>query len=102
MNFLKCGWNETHTTKFHDEQGRSAVTFQVPAHHPWRVTSGKVFSAAIVIGGTPSAGAASVAGTVASGSMLSGLTSVVDRHMTNLDNSEMTSLLADMRSVLGN
>ena len=101
MNFLKCGWNETHTTKFHDEQGRSAVTFQVPAHHPWWVTTGKVFSAAVVIGGTPTAGA-SVAGTVASGSLLSSLTGVVDRHLTTSDNAEMTSLLADMRSVLGN
>jgi hypothetical protein len=103
MHCSKCGgWNETHTTKYHDEQGRSAATFQVPAHHPWWVTTGKVFSAAVVIGGTPTAGAASVGGTTITGSMLSSLMGVVDRHITSTDNAEMSSLLADIRSVLGN
>ena len=30
-----CGWNETHTTKFHDEHQRSAATFKVPPSHPY-------------------------------------------------------------------
>jgi hypothetical protein len=34
--------------------------------------------------------------------MLSSLTGVVDRHITGTKNAEMSSLLADLRSVLGN
>ena len=103
MHCSKCdGWNETHTTKYHDEHARSAATFQVPAHHPWWLTTGKVFSGAVVIGGTPTAGAASVGGSTVTGSMLSSLTGVVDRHITGTENAEMSSLLADLRSVLGN
>ncbi len=30
-----CGWNESHTTKLHDEHQRSAATFKVPPHHPY-------------------------------------------------------------------
>ena len=29
-----CGWNETHTTKFHEEQQQLVATFKVPPHHP--------------------------------------------------------------------
>ena len=36
MHCSKCGgWNETHTSKYHDEQQRSAATFKVPPHHPY-------------------------------------------------------------------
>ncbi len=27
-----CGWNESHTTKYHDEHQRLAATFKVPLH----------------------------------------------------------------------
>jgi hypothetical protein len=29
-----CGWNESHTTKYHDEHQRLAAMFKVPPHHP--------------------------------------------------------------------
>ena len=67
MNCSKCGWNETHTTKCHDAQAQSAATFQGPAHHPWWLMADKVFSAAVVIGGTPTAGAALVGGSTVTG-----------------------------------
>jgi hypothetical protein len=41
-----CGWNETHTTKFHEEQQQSVTTFKVPPHHPYWLCMGKPYSAA--------------------------------------------------------
>ena len=29
-----CGWNDTHTTKYHEEQQQSVATSKVPPHHP--------------------------------------------------------------------
>ena len=50
MNCSKCGINDTHTTKYHDEQLRNAALFRLPAHHLWYITSGKVYQAATVAG----------------------------------------------------
>ena len=41
-----CGWNETHTTKYHDEQQQSAATFKVPPNHPYWLLLGKIYAAA--------------------------------------------------------
>ncbi len=43
-----CGWNESHTTKYHDEHQQSAATFKVPPHHPYWLLSGKPYTAAPV------------------------------------------------------
>ena len=98
-----CGWNETHTTKYHDEYQRSAATFKIPAHHPYWLLSGKAYTAAAVVAGALSP---SVAGATQiptdSASLLAGLTGVVDRHLTNVESSEMSSFLGDLRDVLGN
>ena len=107
MHCSKCdGWNDTHTTKYHDEQQRSAATFKVPPHHPYWFLSGKVYPAVVAAGVTfaPTAGAAgSGAGTASmSGSMLSSLTGVVDRAITTTENAEMSSFLGELRSVMGN
>jgi hypothetical protein len=103
MNCSKCGWNETHTSKYHDEQSRNAASFKIPAHHPYWLLSGKSYQAAgvaAVVSGIPGASAAS---TVTGGlSMLGSLTSVIDRAITSTESSEMSSLLAEMRNVLGN
>ena len=107
MHCSKCGgWNETHTTKYHDEQQQSATTFKVPPHHPFWLMSGKVYPAVVAGGVTfvPTVGAtASGAGTASmSGSMLSSLTGVVDRAITTTENAEMSSFLGELRRMMGN
>jgi hypothetical protein len=60
MNCSKCGINDTHTTKYHDEQLRNALNFRLPASHPWYITSGTPYQAAAVVGSVvtlPGAGA---------------------------------------------
>ena len=103
MNCSKCGWNETHTSKYHDEQARNAASFKIPAHHPYWQLSGKSYQAAgvaAVVSGIPGASAAS---TVTGGSsMLGSLTSVIDRAITSTESSEMSSFLAEMRRALEN
>jgi len=107
MHCSKCdgdGWNETHTTKYHDDQKRNAATFQLPRTHPWYLYSGQVWSAAGVgtIVTLPSASATGSEAAGSEGSILSSLTRLVDRTMTGTDSSEMSSFLSEMRNVLGN
>ena len=45
------GWNETHTTKFHEEHQRLVATFKVPPHHPYWLLLEKPYSAAAVAAG---------------------------------------------------
>ena len=69
------------------------ATFKVPPHHPYWLLSGKPYSAATVAAGVlnPSvAGAAQVPKPV---SVQAGLTGVIDRHITNVESSEMSSFL---------
>ena len=97
-----CGWNDTHTTKYHEEQQRSVATFKVPPHHLYWLLSGKPYSAAAVATGmlTPSvAGDAQLPTPV---SVLAGLIGVIDQHITNVESAEMSSFLGELRNVLGN
>ena len=78
MHCKICGWNETHTTKFQEEQQQLVATFKVPPHHPYWLLSRKPYSAAAVGAGvlTPSvAGSAKVPQPL---SVLAGLTRVID------------------------
>ncbi len=104
MHCFKCGgWNETHTTKYHDEQQWSAATFKVPPHHPYWLMSAKIYPA-IVVGVTfapTGAGAVSTESTM-SGSVHASLTGVIDRTLTTTESSKMSSFLADFCNVLGN
>ncbi len=103
MNCSKCGWNETHTSKYHDEQARNAASFKVPPHHPYWLLSGKTYQAAgaaAVVTGLPGASAASTS--TGGLLMLGSLTSVIDRAITSTESSEMSSLLAEMRKALEN
>jgi hypothetical protein len=105
MHCSKCGINETHTTKYHDEQLRNAASFRLPAHHPWYITSGKVYQAATVAGAIvtlPGAGATVHGSSGIGGSMLGSLTGLVDRAITSTESSEMSSFLSEFRNVLGN
>jgi hypothetical protein len=79
MHCSKCGgWNETHTTKYHDEQQQSAATFKVPPHHPYWPMLGKIYPA-IVAGVTfaPTGAGAASTGSTTSGSVLASLTGVL-------------------------
>ncbi len=81
MHCSKCsGWNETHTTKYHDEQQRSGATFKVPLHHLYWLMSGKIYPA-IVAGVTfaPTGAGAASTGSTTSSSVLASLTGVIDR-----------------------
>ena len=101
----KCGgWNETHTTKYHEEQQRSAATFKVPPHHPFWLMSGKIYPAVAAAGVTfaPTGAGAASTGSTMSGSVLASLPGVIDRALTTTESSEMSSFLADFRNVLGN
>jgi hypothetical protein len=102
MNCSKCGWNESHTTKYHDKQSRNAASFKVPPHHPFWCLSGKIYQtagSASVISALPGADAVSSG---SRGSMLGSLTGVIDRAITSTKSSEMSSFLAEMREALGN
>jgi len=105
MNCSMCGWNESHTTKYHDEQQCSAASFKVPPHHPYWLMSGKIYHTAGVAGtiaALPGAGATATGTTESGGSMLGSLTGLIDRTMTSTESSEMSSFLSEMRNVLGN
>ena len=97
-----CGWNETHTTKFHDEHQRSAATFKVPPSHPYWLLSGKPYTAAAVAAGVLNPSVAGATQSPGPASLLAGLTGVVDKHLTNVESSEMSSFLGELRNVLGN
>ena len=104
MHCSKCsGWNETHTTKYHDEQQRSAATFKVPPHHPYWLMLGKIYPA-IVAGVTfaPTRAGTASTGSTTSGSVLASLTGGIDCALTITKSSEMSSFLADFRNVPGN
>jgi hypothetical protein len=105
MHCAKCGTNDTHTTKYHDEQLRNAASFKLPAHHPWYITSGNVYQAATVAGAIvnlPGAGATVPGSSGIGGSMLGSLTGLVDRAITSTESSEMSTFLSEFRNVLGN
>jgi hypothetical protein len=97
------GRNETHSTKYHKEQQRSAATFKVPPHHPFSLMSGKIYPA-VAAGVTfaPTGAGAASTGSTMSGSVLASLTGVINRALTTTESSEMSSFHADFRNVLGN
>jgi hypothetical protein len=97
-----CGWNESHTTKYHAEHQRLAATFKVPPHHPYWALLGKPYAAAAVAAGVLNPSVAGATQVPTSASVLASLTSVVDRHITNVESAEMSSFLGELRNVLGN
>ncbi len=97
-----CGWNESHTTKYYYEHQQLAATFKVPPHHPYWVLSGKPYAAAAVAARVLSPSVAGATQVPTSASVLASLTSVLDRHITNVKSAEMSSFLGELRNVLGN
>ncbi len=97
-----CGWNKSHTTKYHDEHQRSAATFKVPPHHPYWLLLGKLYTAAAIAAGVLSPSVAGDTQVPTSVSVLDSLTGAVDQHITNVESAEMSSFLGELRNVLGN
>ena len=97
-----CGWNDTHTTTYHEEQQRLVATFKVPPHHPFWLLLRKPYSAAAVATGVLTPGVAGAAQVPKPASLLAGLTRVIDQHITNVKNAEMSSFLGELCNVLGN
>ncbi len=97
-----CGWNESHTTKYHDEHQRLAAIFKVPPHHPYWLLLGKSYTAAAVAAGVLSPSMAGATEVPTSASVLASLTGVINRHITNVESAEMSSFLGVLCNVLGN
>jgi hypothetical protein len=97
-----CGWNESHTTKYHDEHQRSAATFKVPPHHPYWLLSGKRYTTAAIAAGVLSPSMAGATQVPTSASVLVSLTGVIDQHITNVESAKMSSFLGELHNVLGN
>ncbi len=96
------GWNESHTTKYHDEHRQLVATFKVPPHHPYWLLLGKLFTAAAVAAGVLSPSVAGATQVPTSAPVLASLTGVIDRHITNVESAEMSSFLGELHNVLGN
>ncbi len=97
-----CGWNESHTTKYHDEHQQSAATFKVPPHHPYWLLLGNPYTAAAVAAGELSQSVAGATQVPTSASVPTSLTGDFDRHITNVESAEMSSFLGELCNVLGN
>ena len=96
-----CGWNETHTTKHHEENQQLAAIFKVPSHHLCWLFGGKPYSAAAIATGVLSPSVAGVTQATTSVSVLASLTGVVDQYIANVESAEMSSFLGELRNVLG-
>ncbi len=97
-----CGWNESLTTKYHDEHHQSAATFKVPPHHPYWLLLGKPYTAAAIAAGVLSPSMAGATQVPKSASVLASLMGVINQHITNVESAEMSSFLGELRNVLGN
>ncbi len=97
-----CGWNESHTTKYHDEHQQSVATFKVQPHHPYWLLSGKPYTAAAVAAGVLSLSVAGATQVPTSVSVLASLTGVINQHITNVKKAKMSSFLGELRNVLEN
>ena len=92
MSCKSCGWNETHTSRFHGEWDRNQSTFCIPATHVFWTKSGSTPSAAK--GPTPAAGTAS------SGVSKGQLSGLINRYKTDSDDGAFTSFLSEFESLL--
>ena len=72
-----CGWNETHTAKYPEEQQQSVATFNGPPHHPYWLLLVKPYSAAAVATGVSTPSVAGAAQVPQPASVLAGLTGVI-------------------------
>ena len=79
MAFSKsCGWNESHTSKYHGEWNQNQSTFSIPATHVFWSKSGT----------TPSAekGPTLAAGSASSGVSKGQLSGLINQYKTETDN----------------
>ncbi len=92
-----CGWNTTHTTKYCNELKRNGASFSVPPLHLYWALSKKAHPSASATGSTiPSAGSSDGHHSTMSDRMIS----LINRQMTQTKNSDMVSLLAELKNCL--
>jgi hypothetical protein len=92
-----CGWNTTHTTRCCDEFKCNGASFAVHPLHPYWAFSKKAHPSASASGSTiPSAGSSAGSQSTMSDRMIS----LINRQMTQTENSDMTSLLAELKNCL--
>ncbi len=92
-----CGWNTTHTTKYCDEFKRNGASFAVPPLHPYWALSKKAHPSASATGSTiPSSGSSAGSQSTMSDRMIS----LINKQMTQTENSDMVSLLAELKNCL--
>ncbi len=97
-----CGWNESHTTNYHDEHQRQAATFKVPPHHPYWLLLEKPYTAATIAADVLSPSMAGATQVPTSACVVASLTGVINQHITNVESAEMSSFLGKLCNVLGN
>ena len=92
-----CGWNTTHTTKYCDEFKRNGTSFSVPPSHPYWALSKKAHPSAAATGSIIPSTGLSVG---SQSTMHDRMISLIDRQMTQTENSDMASLLAELKNCL--
>ncbi len=98
MMCKSCGWNTTHTTGFHDSYAKDPDLFSLPATHLFWTKSSKSPSEK---GGGASAPTVAVPSVASAASLLSSqMGPLVAQHQTRLDDSKLTSFLADFQKAL--
>jgi hypothetical protein len=95
--FIGCGWNTTHTTKYCNEFKRNGASFAVSPLHPYWALLKKAHPSASPSGSTiPSAGSSAGSQSTMSDHMIS----LINKQMTQTKNSDMASLLAELKNCL--
>ena len=92
-----CGWNTTHTTKYCDEYKRDGAYFSVlPLYLYWALSKKAITSAAATGYTIPSTGSSVRSRSTMNDHMIS----LINRQMTQTENSDMASLRAELKNCL--
>ena len=95
MKCKDCGYNTTHTSKSCEEAKRQGASFAVPATHPYWALLKKAHPSSTAAG-SATAGAGSNDASLST--ISSCLSTLIDNCMTSTENSEVASLLAELKS----
>ena len=92
-----CRWNTTHTTKYCNEFKCNWASFAVPPSRPYWALSKKAYPSASATGSTISSSGSSAG---SQSTMSDRMISLINRQMTQTENSDMASLLAELKNCL--
>jgi hypothetical protein len=98
MMCKSCGWNTTHTTRFHDSYVKDPASYSLPATHLFWIKSGKSPSEK---GCGASAPAVAIPPAASATSLLSSqMGPLIVQYQTRPDDSKFSSFLADFQRAL--